>query len=127
MLVIDFELHFSGCIEDTDCYTKTKFCNSYHICEEKVCPSPTNLLPSAKLKFNHPEQRIGTSAQIICQDGSVYHLGKTKSSEGIPVKQVNLHCMLGSRGEPRYIDDFGHNPSQGCTKGKILQSNNTNV
>ena len=109
-----------GCIQDSDCHNPRKFCNSYHVCEDKLCPSPTDMIQSARQIFNSPEPKIGSSTQMICNDGTIYYLGKTDISEGIPVKQVNLHCVLGSREEPRYIDDFGHTPIDGCTKGIIL-------
>ena len=77
-------------------------------------------MPSAnQISHIHKEPKIGTSTQMICQNGSVYQLGKTDNSEGILVKQVNLHCVLGSRGEAQYIDDYGHAPNSGCIKGMI--------
>ena len=62
---------------------------------------------------------MGTTAQMICLDGYIYHLGKVDNQDGIPVKQVNLHCTVGPIGKARYVDDFGNTPLSGCSKGKV--------
>ena len=72
------------------------------------------------MKFNQGIQKVGTTVQMICSEGFVYNLGKTEFNKGIPVKQVNLHCTVGSDGKAIYVDDFGSAPMSGCSTGKIL-------
>ena len=110
---------FAGCIDNRDCHTNTKFCNADHVCEDKLCPPPVEALASAQLKFNHLVHKVGTTAQMVCLDGSIYHLGKSDYEDGVPVKQVNLHCTVGPDGNTRYVDDFGNTPLPGCSKGKF--------
>ena len=109
----------SGCIEDNDCDENNKFCNVNHICEDKLCPSPVDILYSSEIKFNHKVQKVGTTAQMICSKGFIYNLGKSEHDHGISIKQVNLHCTVGPGGKARYVDDFGNNPSPGCSTGNI--------
>ena len=86
-----------------------------------MCPSPVEILGSSEIKFNHGIQKVGTTAQMICSEGFVYNLGKTEYHKGIPVKQVNLHCTVGSDGKAIYVDDFGNSPLPGCSTGKIYK------
>ena len=85
------------------------------MCEDLVCPTPIEEIPAAKLKFNHLIHKVGTTAQMICLGGYIYHFG---NSNGIPVKQVNIHCTKGPMGKARYVDDFGNTPLPGCNKGR---------
>ena len=107
-----------GCIEDSDCHEPSKYCDVNHMCVDKLCPSPVGGLLSSRLRFSHDIHKVGTTAQVICSRGSIYHLGKNQhSNDGIPIKKVNLHCTVGSDGVARYIDDFGNAPLTGCSKG----------
>ena len=107
----------SGCIDDSDCQ-HDKFCNHVHVCEDMICPSPVEVLASAKLKFNHLVHKVGTTAQLICLDKYIYHLGKNGGKDEVPVKQVNLHCTVGPTKKASYVDDFGNTPLPGCSEGK---------
>ena len=89
-----------------------------HVCEDIICPSPVEVLASAKLKFNHLVHKVGTTAQMICLDKYIYHLGKNGGKDEIPVKQVNLHCTVGPTKKASYVDDFGNTPLPGCSEGK---------
>ena len=88
------------------------------MCVDKLCPSPTEVLPSSRLRFSHDIPKVGTTAQMICSRGSIYHLGKNQhDKDGLPITKVNLHCTVGPDGIARYIDDFGNATLTGCSKG----------
>ena len=88
------------------------------MCVDKICASPIDLPFSPRLRFSHDIHKVGTTAQVICSRGSIYHLGKNQhGNDGLPITKVNLHCTVGPDGIARYIDDFGNAPLTGCSKG----------
>ena len=88
------------------------------MCVDKICASPIVVPLSPRLRFSHDIHKVGTTAQMICSRGSIYHLGKNQhGTDGLPVTKVNLHCTVGTDGVARYVDDFGNSPSPGCSKG----------
>ena len=118
-----------GCVDDRDCAEEGKICNHAHVCESLICPTPVDEIASAKLRYNHDVHKVGTTAQMICLAGYIYNFARHDErvhgggEEYIPVKQVNLHCTRSSNGgKAIYVDDYGHTPYHGCTKGKGMSN-----